>query len=347
MKKRTNFRKLLIIALAFTVLLVPIAVNANGPEEGHGHGARNWHLYGQLTDMPADGLIGEWSIDGETFITDGDTVFEQNNGDFVIGAYVHAVGQYDENGQRVASQVATIFEDRTCEEDGADCWRLYGTVEAMPADKIGEWNIGGETVIATTDTNFREHFGELAVDAYVVSTGYFDDAGQRVAVMIGTMPVMDEGDHQGSGWYVNGTITALPADLIGTWTVGEQSFYVNEETHLNDMHGPFEVGATVKASGTVDEDGNAVAHMVRTVDTSHEGDNGGNGHHDGQGGQGDQGGQCGQGDQDNGDQGSQGGQGGQGGQSGDQGGQSGGQGGQSSGGQGGHGGHGGRGGHGR
>lgn len=261
-RKMTTSSKWFIFVLALTLLLMPVAASAHGPGDSHG-GSANWHLYGTLTNMPAQGFVGEWAIDGEAFSANAQTIIDQENGELALGVYVHAVGYFDDQA-RVAYRIETLSDYQDC-CNNAETWRLYGVVNAMPGGLIGDWTIAGERVTATGDTNFRERFGELAVDAYVVSAGYFDDAGNRIAMMIGTLSNQNGGDyHYGATWHTFGVVGAMPGSWFGPWTVAGQTFTATETTRFNEQHGPLEVGATVHAAGYYD-DGNALAYSISSV----------------------------------------------------------------------------------
>ncbi len=191
----------LVLALILTLMLIPVTASASGHGNGPGgggsrHGSTNWHLFGYLTQMPEDGVVGEWMIDDEAFWVDENTLLNEDNGELALGAYVHAVGIVNEEGQRVALQVTTMDCEQDCMcSDAEETWHLFGEVEAMPADgAIGAWQIAGETVIATEQTTLREQRAPLEVGATVVSAGCYDDNGNKVAAMIGTIV-----QHAGNG----------------------------------------------------------------------------------------------------------------------------------------------------
>lgn len=63
---------------------------------------------------------------------------------------------------------------------------FYGNVEKMPeGGKAGDWVVGGRTVTATNDTEFKEKHGKLATGAYVEVEGAEKD-GKFVASEIET-----------------------------------------------------------------------------------------------------------------------------------------------------------------
>ena len=271
-RKMTTSSKWFIFVLALVLLLMPVAASAYGPGDGRG-GSTNWHLYGTLTAMPDGDFVGEWAIDGEAFIANAQTIIVQENGELAIGAYVHAVGYVDGEAQ-VAYRIETLADYQDCCND-AETWRLYGVVDAMPDGLIGNWSIAGESMTATSDTNFRERFGELAVDAYVVSAGYFDDAGERIAMMIGTLSNQNGDDyHYGATWHAYGVVETMPESWFGPWTVAGQAFTATETTRFNEQHGPIDVGVAAHAVGYYD-DGNAYAYSISSVDDSSGNDMGG------------------------------------------------------------------------
>ena len=77
-----------------------------------------WSLFGQIESRPADGLAGTWVISGQTVIATADTRFPQDSSGLVVGATVHASGDFDESGDAVATMVG--LADRMQNGDGND-----------------------------------------------------------------------------------------------------------------------------------------------------------------------------------------------------------------------------------
>lgn len=212
MKHTKTFGKWFVLLVILALLVTPIAAFAQGNSNGNDgngggqQGSTNWHLYGTVTTMPAGGL-GQWAIDDEVFLADENTVLGNEYGELVEGAYAHAVGNYDEFEKRIAYRIETKSDYEDCQCDCEDNWRLYGEVEAMPADGglTGDWIIAGEDVSASIATNFRERFGPLEVGATVVAAGCTEDE-ELVACMIATVSDQCDGSGEcdGSGGGGNG-----------------------------------------------------------------------------------------------------------------------------------------------
>jgi hypothetical protein len=63
---------------------------------------------------------------------------------------------------------------------------FYGNVQQMPESGfVGEWVVGGRTVTATNDTEFKEKHGKLQIGAYVEVEGQQKD-GKFIASEIET-----------------------------------------------------------------------------------------------------------------------------------------------------------------
>ena len=63
---------------------------------------------------------------------------------------------------------------------------FHGNVEKMPESGfVGEWVVGGRTVTATNDTEFKEKHGKLQIGAYVEVEGKEKD-GKFIASEIET-----------------------------------------------------------------------------------------------------------------------------------------------------------------
>jgi len=49
--------------------------------------------------------------------------------------------------------------------------KFYGTVEKLPADRIGIWMVHGREILVTKDTRIKEEYGKAAVGSYVEVEG--------------------------------------------------------------------------------------------------------------------------------------------------------------------------------
>jgi len=258
------FRTLLMLVLLVGLMVAPLTASAHGPG-GRGHNSSIWQLSGVLTARPTAGNLGEWAIEGETFIVNESTFIDDDNSVLFPGAYVHASGYRDNAGSRIAVRVEARYGndgDSIC--IGNEGWRIYGLIEAMPTEGlIGTWNIGGQTLLSTEDTVFQQNWGELAPGTLAMSVGTFDENDQRVALMISAMPETAMPTFANNAqWHLYGQIETLPDGLIGIWTVSGSSFVTTADTWFGPRFIEPQPGDTVHVVGSYDETGTAVAYRV-------------------------------------------------------------------------------------
>lgn len=160
-------------------------------------GEAAWRLYGVVDSMPAEGLIGQWAIAGNTVTATEATKFRQYFGPLQVGAYVVSAGCLAEDGSRIAAMIGTLTPHAgDGYPDGAG-WHLSGVVEAMPEQgPVGVWTIAGETVNVTETTVIDEHRGPVGVGATVHAVGYYDTDDNRIALRIAGLA---DDDEQGGG----------------------------------------------------------------------------------------------------------------------------------------------------
>ena len=91
----TRIFKNMMIALAFTIAVLPAAAPNMALAKRGGDDGNRSELYGIVQERPANGLHGEWVIDGEIFVTDAETEFDQYEGDLAVGSCVKVHMRYD------------------------------------------------------------------------------------------------------------------------------------------------------------------------------------------------------------------------------------------------------------
>lgn len=72
---------------------------------GSGIGGMSIKFYGTVEAMPANGLIGDWTIDGRTVHVLPTTKLEQKKGLFRVGAHVEVKGLQQTNGSINATKI--------------------------------------------------------------------------------------------------------------------------------------------------------------------------------------------------------------------------------------------------
>lgn len=261
-----------------------------------------------VDQLPANGLIGVWLIGGIEYKVFPPTRLRQEKGPFMVGACVEV-----EYIQGTTPRVVTKLQTATasdCTPGGTpdatptliptaptslptgtpgEEFALYGRVERFPDGLIGAWVIDGVTYTATDDTEFEQDHGAFAVGSCV-----------KLHALTTTTPATlreietesrfhcqpnddnDDDDFQGRG-ELFGQLQSFPEGMIGEWNIGGLTFMVDASTRLEQRHGAFTIGATVKVQFVVDANGVNLARKIELkFANDHDGhDDDGNGSFDG------------------------------------------------------------------
>ena len=198
---------------------------------------------GVLQSFP-DGLIGDWVVNGVTYVADANTEFDQEDGPFFIDGCVEVKYMSATNA---AVEISTTEADDCSNGSGFGHIKFYGLIGAIPDGLVGVWTIGGLDFTSTITTELDTEDGDFAVGV-CASVEYYDDAGTRMATEIDT-----EGTYHCNGdSYTNeiyGLIDSFPAALFGTWVV-DGILYAAEAgvTEFDTEEGDFAVGGCVKVT---------------------------------------------------------------------------------------------------
>ena len=141
-------------------------------------------IEGLIEALPADGLIGLWTVGGIQVEVTEDTKLEDEDGPFVVGAAVEVKGFPLEGG----GVQATKIETESGNGGHAPAYMFFGVVEAMPpSGLVGVWTIDGKTVNVTESTELEQEDGPFAVGAYVKVKGWLQEDGAIEAREIETV----------------------------------------------------------------------------------------------------------------------------------------------------------------
>ncbi|MCB9137023.1 MAG: hypothetical protein H6642_01595 [Caldilineaceae bacterium] len=232
-----------------------------------GEGSEHGHLYGALTEIGP--VPGAWLIGGVSFSVTEATALEPRGGEFAVGDMVK-VDFYVTVDANTGSSIFTATRIRTEYDhhgghdddhngvyDGAE-GKLYATVDSM-GDSA--WRVGGVDFVIDADvTRIRD---EIAVGDYVEVTFYLDDAGERVALKIHADD--DDGDDNRGAFKLVGFVTSQPENsFVGEWSVANVSFVASSETEFDESRGLLAVGAFVRLTYTLANDGTKTLVMLET-----------------------------------------------------------------------------------
>lgn len=237
-----------------------------------------FETYGRVESLP-EGLIGNWVVDGVTYLATAETEFEHERGNFAVGRCVKIHGFN-------TTPVPTIREienergfhcahDDDDEDESHGVGVLFGKIQSLPADGlIGDWNIGGMTFVISNTTELKQRDGQFAVGVmvkvhFVVNTDGVNLA-RKVEVKFADDDDGEDDDHnghfEGAEGHAFGLIEKLPAgDLIGEWVIGAISYTVTADTRMVEPHSNFVVGAKVRVKYYTDDQGNRIVRKIKTT----------------------------------------------------------------------------------
>lgn len=225
-------------------------------------------IYGQVESLP-DGLIGEWVIGGQSYTATAATEFDDEHGDFAVGVCVKVHLESDGVTMREVEK-SRGFRCGGSDDSGANAHgEIYGVIQSFPTDLIGDWNIGGITVVADSATEFKQRGGAFAVGVTVKVHFSVQSDGSFYAQEIETKFARDDHDddddhhHPGRGGHAFGTIERLPAELLGIWNISGISYTVNVTTTLIPTASNFTVGAQVRVMYYLNADQQRVARLIK------------------------------------------------------------------------------------
>lgn len=104
-------------------------------------------LTGVVEQMPPNGVVGRWIVDGTNVVVSRNTLIDQRNGMAVVGAEVQVTGQ-QADGVVVAREIVVLNSPVSGEPV-----RFQGRIQGLPQNGLlGAWNIAGRTVLVTENT---------------------------------------------------------------------------------------------------------------------------------------------------------------------------------------------------
>lgn len=231
--------------------------DGNGTHEGN-----EGHAYAAVEAMPANGLIGDWTLGGLLYKSDSRTRFKQEHGSFAVGGMVKVRYYLDAAQNRVARKIETTSKNGGVEVPGN--FKLYGFVQSMPSTGFnGTWVINGAQFIADPNSLFDETQGLLAVGAYVEVEYTQEGADARIYKLETHVPPgAGAANLYGALSNVSGSVRSGAGTYNETWTIGGQAVTVTDATLLSDLGGEMEIGTWVLVNLA---DTAGVATQIETV----------------------------------------------------------------------------------
>lgn len=210
-------------------------------------------------------LIGDWTIAGQAVRTDAATVVKQELGPIGVGALVELKGTRSADGVVLASTIEVKQAAATTSPGTGQVEpEINGAIETLPAGGlVGTWKVGGRIVTVLSTTQIDQEHGGVAVGAIVQVHGSLNADNSLTASRIEVKTsVVATPNPAVPTVEIQGTVDALPAGLLGTWTIAGRPVVVNAATVLNAESGTFAVGATVEVHGSLQAAGDFVATRI-------------------------------------------------------------------------------------
>ncbi len=242
-----------------------IEVKSNSDDGGSNPSVPPVKFYGTVESLPANGLIGDWTISGRIVHVSAATRIEQEHGMVTVGAYVEVEGWLQSDNSVNATKVE-VKSNSGGGNPGNQVTKFYGTVESLPANGlIGDWVVSGYTVHVSAGTRIEQEHGNVGVGAYVEVKGFLQADGSVNATKIEVKISAGSGGRQ-SRSYVKfyGTIDSLPntPGWIGEWTVNGRTVRVDTATRIEQEDGIIAVGAYVEVKGWAQADNSIKATKI-------------------------------------------------------------------------------------
>ncbi|RME43171.1 MAG: hypothetical protein D6791_16100 [Chloroflexi bacterium] len=222
-------------------------------------------FYGTVDNYP-DGLVGLWSVSGQSVEVTPTTWIDQEHGPVTQGAYVEVEGWVQTDGTVTATKIE-VKDSPGNYGDGSHT-KFYGTVEQLPADGlVGTWWVSGRAVQVDSSTWINQEHGTVMVGAYIEVEGMPQTDGSIIATKIEVKShSATGGGSSGSEGYTKfyGIVESLPAggSLIGDWVVSGRTVHVDAITRIDQEHGPVQTGVRVEVKGIQNADGTVTAYKI-------------------------------------------------------------------------------------
>jgi hypothetical protein len=199
-------------------------------------------------------LIGDWKVGGRTVHVSASTRIDQEERPVAVGVSVEVEGSLRSDGSVDATKIQV--------EDDQSETEFKGIIESFPSGLIGDWMIGGRTVIVTAMTHIDQEDGTVTVGAFAEVEGFSRPDGSVDASQIEIQSDQNEFEFKG-------VIEHFPAGFVGDWVISGRTVHVAAATHIDQEDGRVAMGATVEVEGTLRPDGSIDARKIEVKSTGH------------------------------------------------------------------------------
>jgi hypothetical protein len=224
--------------------------------------------------------VGAWVIGGVSYTATAATVLETEYGALQPGVCVNVYAYPGDPtvARAIESERSYRCSGRGDNDDDAAEGKLYGVIESLPDGLIGNWDIGGKTLVVSTMTELDNRGRAFAVGV-VVEAEFVTDAdnvnhAREIELKFGRNDDDRDddlyGDRPGREGKHYGTIDGKPMDgPVGIWAIGGIDYVVTSGTEFDDDD-DYRLGERVKVEYVVNGDG-----MRRATEIDETDDDGG------------------------------------------------------------------------
>ncbi|MCI0524342.1 MAG: DUF5666 domain-containing protein, partial [Acidobacteria bacterium] len=136
--------------------VIEVELDANAPEGAVGF----IHFYGQIKELPQQGLIGDWTVAMKTVHVNDQTRIEPDRGKVAVDAFVAVYGYLlkDDTVNALRIDVRPV-PPNTRANINRSYIEFFGTLTRLPDTRhyIGDWTVGGKTIhVKERTVIFRE-----------------------------------------------------------------------------------------------------------------------------------------------------------------------------------------------
>ncbi|MBI3958624.1 MAG: hypothetical protein HY328_07430 [Chloroflexi bacterium] len=122
----------------------------NKPHDDHEYS----RFVGKIETLPANGLLGEWTVDGKRVVVTERTELE-GGPTFVVGDTVKVKGYAQNDGSVLAREIEKENEGGHG-DDGQEV-KFTGAIESLPpSGLLGEWMVDGKQVLVNAQTELKD-----------------------------------------------------------------------------------------------------------------------------------------------------------------------------------------------
>jgi uncharacterized protein (TIGR03437 family) len=214
-------------------------------------------FFGMLQQLPEDGQLGIWIVGGRDVAVTAETILNQDDGAFKLGACLEVEGEILSDSTIRAVKIS-VEEGKKCGKMGRpgpnDLVSFYGRVETIPeSGLLGIWRIGSRSVIVDSSTDIDDDEGPIEVGTCVEVKG---KATTGVLLAVKLESEDDDDCDEAAGFRFYGVVEELPpSGLLGTWLVAGRDVRVYPTTAIEQRQGDAILGACVEIHGSLLLDG--------------------------------------------------------------------------------------------